>query len=307
MRRLIWIPMVLLLFPLSDSFGQGTDRITECSCVAFRLDDIQDYYLSQAQMEIISTFEARDTYLTIGVIGNHIGDDPTLVQFLKDRLDSDRFELDIANHGWNHEDFALLTLQEQSDLLEMSNAKISEHLEVQPTTFITPFNRMNEDTIAAMLENDLRVVSANVTGSYTPFVRNATDGALVYHFPTTAKTGDLNSDDTQWLGFGHEQTMTEINDSIGRYGYAVVMMHPQEFAARNGLEFQNAPDEDQLRELELLLDSVHAEGHQVVTLSELSRTAIVPEFPVQVLVAAGSLALLWFLGSYKRLVAGFWH
>ncbi|HKX80717.1 MAG TPA: hypothetical protein VJL54_00525, partial [Nitrososphaera sp.] len=84
-------------------------------------------------------------------------------------------------------------------------------------------------------------------------------------------------------------------------------MHPQEFAARNGLEFQNAPDEDQLRELELLLDNVQARGYQVVTLSELSRTAIVPEFPVQVLVAAGSLALLWFLGSYKRLAARFWH
>ncbi|MGI0015931.1 MAG: hypothetical protein ACREBU_21130, partial [Nitrososphaera sp.] len=45
--------------------------LPECQrCIAFRLDDIQDFYLTKSQMEIIRTFENRNTSLTIGVIGN---------------------------------------------------------------------------------------------------------------------------------------------------------------------------------------------------------------------------------------------
>src|SRR6185503_9544092 len=130
-------------------------QITSCNCVAFRLDDIQDYYLNQAQMQVIETFEERNASLTVGVIGNYIGNDLVLVNFLKEKIESKNFSLDVANHGWNHEDFALLSMQVQSALLSKSNDQIRNILGVQPSVFIAPFNRMDEDTLVAMAENGL--------------------------------------------------------------------------------------------------------------------------------------------------------
>jgi len=287
--------VALLMLPISSSHGQETDAIQDptlssCNCVAFRLDDIQDYYLNQAQEEIVRTFEKRNESLTIGVIGNFIGDDSLLVAFLKQRIHADPgFTMEVANHGWNHEDFTTFDRVQQSDLLSKSNERILQELGVLPEVFITPFNRMNNDTLVAMAENGIRVVSANLTNDRMPFVRNVTltgnDAVSVYHFPATAKTGDLNDDDTEWLGFGHQDTLRSIRTSMQEYGYALVTMHPQEYSVRDGLDYQNKVDEDQVRELELLLDAVHDEGYTVVTVSELARHVTVPEFSEYIAIA----------------------
>lgn len=274
--------------------------------MAFRLDDIQDYYLNQAQMQIIETFEQRNASLTVGVIGNYIGDDRVLVEFLKEKIGSKYFSLDVANHGWNHEDFTLFSKEEQSELLSKSNEQIQIELGVQPAVFIAPFNRMNDETLAAMVNNGLQTVTANLTESRSPFVRNVTGPAgvaAVYHFPATAKTGDLNADDTEWIGSNHEATMLEIYDSMGKFGYALVMMHPQEFSAREGINFQNVVDEGQLDELDLLLDSVDAKGYRIVTVSELPNHALVPEFSSYLLMAAAipiAISLTYRIAGKRR-------
>ena len=277
--------------------------------MAFRLDDIQDYYLNQVQMRIIETFEERNASLTVGVIGNYIGDDAALVNFLKEKIGSKNFSLDVANHGWNHEDFSILSMQQQSDLLSKSNDQIQDALGVSPTVFITPFNRMNDETLESMTENGLLTVSANMTEDHRPFVKNVTGPAgveAVYHFPATAKTGDLNADDTEWIGYSHEATMEEVNDSIDMFGYAVVMMHPQEFSARDGTTFQNAVDAGQMRQLDLLLDSVQAEGFGIVTVSELPNHATVPEFSNYLIIAAAiSIVMTLMYGLPAKLGAFF--
>ncbi|HEV8387623.1 MAG TPA: polysaccharide deacetylase family protein [Nitrososphaera sp.] len=313
MKELTWLAAVLLFLPLSDAYGQNQEisqsQITSCNCVAFRLDDIQDYYLNQPQMRIIETFEERNASLTVGVIGNYIGYDIVLVNFLKEKIGSKHFSLDVANHGWNHEDFTVFSMQEQSDLMSKSNDKIRNELGVQPSVFITPFNRMNEDTLVAMVENGLHTVSANVTEDHPPFVRNVTGPAgveAIYHFPSEAKTGDLNADDTEWLGSSHRDTMREINDSIDKFGYAVVTMHPQEYSVREGTSFQNIADSDQLGELDLLLDSVDAEGYEIVTISELPNHATVPEFSSYLLMAVViSIAISCMYGLSGKLGALF--
>src|SRR5437867_5245721 len=83
-----------------------------CNCVAFRLDDIQDYFLDQAQVKVVQLFREANASLTIGVIANHIGDDGMLVSFLRDSIENgDELGnqsgpvVEVANHGWNHEDF----------------------------------------------------------------------------------------------------------------------------------------------------------------------------------------------------------
>jgi hypothetical protein len=76
-----------------------------CSCVFFRLDDIQDYYLTNAQQSIINMFQEFKIPLTIGVIGNHFGQDKGMVNFIAEKESDTNWEMLITNHGYNHEDF----------------------------------------------------------------------------------------------------------------------------------------------------------------------------------------------------------
>lgn len=266
--------MLFLTVQVPSSYG--TDA---CHCVAFRLDDVQDFFLNQAQMGVIGTFEKKNASLTIGVIGNFIGDDMVLKDFLKKRIANGNLAFEVANHGWDHEDFTFFGKDQQSDLLFKSNNKIFEELGVMPRVFIAPYNQMNNDTLTAMAENSIYVLSANVTEDHPPFVRNMTgNGAVIYHLPATAKTGDLNEDNTRWLGIKHGETLSAVKTSMERYGYALVMMHPQEYSVRDGLNFQNAVDGEQIAELELLIDSIRDEGYAVVTISQLSNHPAIPEF-----------------------------
>jgi peptidoglycan/xylan/chitin deacetylase (PgdA/CDA1 family) len=308
-----------MIIPFQRSFAYRSTEgemqsSTSCKCVAFRLDDIQDYYLNQAQIEIINTFESKDASLTVGVIANYFGKDVALTDFLKKKLlnSSDSFE--IANHGWNHEDFTLLDKEDQSNLLDKSNDKISAVLGVKPAVFITPYNRMNNDTLTAMAENAIHIVSANVKDSAPPFIKNVTmnrvdqseSNVLIYHFPITAKTGDLNDDDTEWLGLNHVETLAEIRASMEEYGYALVMMHPQEFSMRDGPNYQNRVDREQLSELELLLDSLQGEGYTTVTISQLASSSTAPEFSnlFAVLIAPLVIALSKIVDMKKEKING---
>jgi hypothetical protein len=96
--------------------------------------------------------------------------------------------------------------------------------------------------------------------------------------------------------------MQKIEESIGRYGFAVVMMHPQEYSIRQGIDFQNAVDAGQLAELESLLDSVQSRGYRIVTIAELANQAVVPEFSAPLVMAASALGLMFW---YRRVASWF--
>jgi hypothetical protein len=59
--------------------------------------------------------------------------------------------------------------------------------------------------------------------------------------------------------------------SLQKYGYAVVVMHPQEYSIRNDLKYNNTVDENQIHELELLIDEVRSDGINVVTINEIPK------------------------------------
>lgn len=246
-------------------YSQQVYAIDSCNCVSFRLDDIQDYYLNKAQMEIINTFQKNNASLTVGIIGNYFGNDTVLVDFLKEKLEHDT-TLEIANHGWNHEDFTSFTKEEQSQLIKKTNEKTSKVLGVTPRGFIAPFNMINDDTLNALYENNLRYVSANVTQDIPPYeIKNKS----FYHLPASAFTGDLNSDNTYWLGSSHKETFAQIQSSLIKHGFAVVTLHPQEYSKRHGLNFSNEIDEIQIRELELLVNEINNSGFEIVTMNEI--------------------------------------
>jgi hypothetical protein len=57
---------------------------------------------------------------------------------------------------------------------------------------------------------------------------------------------------------------------MSKLGYAVVTMHPMEFASRTGTAYQNEVDDGQIHELELLMDDIHNAGFRIVTVSQVN-------------------------------------
>jgi peptidoglycan/xylan/chitin deacetylase (PgdA/CDA1 family) len=284
------ITTALIPFGNFLAYGQNDSEseipITQCKCVAFRLDDIQDYWLDNVQVGIIDTFVNNNASLTVGVIGNHFGGDQYVVSYLKSRLSNDihsgQVSLEIANHGWNHEDFTLFNKAEQSQLIAKTNQKLFSSLGVKPSVFIPPLNRLNDDTISAVLENDIHYLSGNITDypriTSLPSSGTVNASSVIYHLPSSVATGDLVDDDTEWQGFTHTQTLDGINDSVHKYGYAVVTLHPQEYSVRNGLLYDNVIDRAQMNELESVIKEVQNQKIPIVTISQISNYGEAPEF-----------------------------
>jgi len=243
--------------------------IQSCNCVAFRLDDIQGYWLNNAQIAVMDEFQRKDIPLTIGIIGGEkfqFGVDPKITDYVKNTL-SKNDTIRIANHGWNHEDFTMHNQKAQSELLKKSNQRISEILGVTPRVFIPPFNEFDDNTVAALQENHFTHFSPSLN-TYSPsdFPKNSS----LYVFPETATTGVIGKLGL-FEGVSSEETFEEIQKGMNVLGFAVVMMHPQEFSIIENKEYTNVVNGTQIRELESLLNKIHDEGLQIVFLEDIDK------------------------------------
>ncbi|TBR08895.1 MAG: hypothetical protein EPO62_05905 [Candidatus Nitrosotenuis sp.] len=237
-----------------------------CNCVAFRLDDIQDYFLNGAQTDILNTFEQKQASLTIGIIANVFGDDPKIVPLIKGALKDENFDLEVANHSWTHRVMTALTKDQQADDFAKSNKKIHDVLGVTPTTFIPPENLYDDNTIAIMKKNNFTQISSHTsTGQPPPFKKST-----LYYFPAATQTSILDRQEASWKVQPIDKVLDGINESLFNYGYAVVMMHPHEFSTYSDGVYQNKVNQTHVQQLGLLIDKVRSQGLKIVTIGEIS-------------------------------------
>ena len=247
-----------------DPLEENISEITSCNCVAFRLDDIQDYWINDVQIEVMNIFKERNIPITIGIIGNEIGEDTQIISYINQSIPSNLLE--IANHGWKHEDFTEYDKETQSQLIKNTNEQLQNIFGVTPTVFIPPYNEYNNDTISAMNENGITHFSSSTNIANPPYPMI---DAQLYSFPTGASTGELYLETSLFTGINHKLTLSQIQNDISEYGFAVVMMHPQEFSVIEGEEHLNQINWNQIRELELLLDRIKIEGLDIVPISKI--------------------------------------
>jgi peptidoglycan/xylan/chitin deacetylase (PgdA/CDA1 family) len=256
---------LLVICVIQTSYAQTQS----CRCVAFRLDDVQDFHLNNAQIAVMGLFEKKNASLTLGIIGNHIGNDPRLVNHLKEVMNhgiTNNSHIEIASHGWNHEDFRQFSKDEQSALMEQSIKKISTVLGVVPRTFIPPFDTFNNDTLDAAQRNGIHYFSASGQNDPPPYdFQNVT----VYHFPETAATGDIYSNGSNWFSYPHQQILDDVLASLDNQGFAVVVAHPQDHSIRKGEDIANKVDWQQIKEDDLLIDQIRNMGLKIVTIGEI--------------------------------------
>jgi peptidoglycan/xylan/chitin deacetylase (PgdA/CDA1 family) len=193
-----------------------------------------------------------------------------MVDFVKNKIEKQSFE--IANHGWNHENFTLFDKREQGYLMGKTNEKLYNIFGINSQVFIAPYNAVNNNTFLAAQENGITYISAGTTFDRPPY--DIKDKLTLYHLPQTTTTGDISANETSWIGYNHTKVFSEIRASINEYGFAVVTMHPQEYAIRDKLNYQNKVNDLQVKELQLLLDSIQNNGIRIVKISDIPSTTV---------------------------------
>ena len=301
-KLLIKSLVILLVFSIPTSFAQtGHDAETQmdtsiqesetisiqsCKCVAFRLDDIQGFWLNNAQIAVIDEFHNNKIPLTIGIISGEkfqFGKDSKITDYVQNLI-TENSTINIANHGWIHENFTDFDEKTQSEILKKSNERLFKILGVTPNVFIPPFNEYNENTIRALLENKFTHFSPSLITSSPPYLL---DDADLQKYPVTSSTGEIGESGL-FEGVHHKVTMKDIQTGLNSFGFAAVMMHPQEFSIIGDEGYTNVVNEHQILELKLLIDDIEEAGLEIVLLEEIgehvqSYELIVPKWFQKVL------------------------
>ena len=244
-----------------------------CNCVAFRLSNVQDYYLNDVQTSLIDLFDSKDAGLTIGVFGGSIGDDSKIVDQVNEKLS--KGNLLVANLGWELIDLTSLSEQEQNESIGNSKAKILDVFGIHSTTFIAPYSKFNDDTIKAIQANGMKYLSSSASSDP---VRDNFQNSIPSHIPYTLAIKNMiisePVEDKKTVG---EQAQMVLDD-LDEYGFAVVNIQSQDFAQNDG-KYQNLVDLGKLSDLDFLLGSLQNRGIDIVTLDKIPELVTPKKIP----------------------------
>ena len=263
----------------NEESSQDTELIPveSCNCVAFRFDDVQDYWLNDVQVQFMNTFVEKEIPLTIGIITGAFGDDTKVFNFVKEQNEKKIFE--IASHGAEHLPFTEFSKEQQNSQLKQSIQDIEEKLDVTPKTFIPPQNRFNEDTVQVTMDNGFTHFSSSLLhGESPPFPLK---GEKLYRFPEISTTGTFDPEKNIFVGVPHEETLSKTLEGLNTYGFAVIVSHPQEFSTIINGTYTNQANSLQIDELKKLIEKIQQEGINIVSISQIGidfQTELLPKW-----------------------------
>ncbi len=256
------------IFKNSENVLKKEKPFHTCNCIAFRLDDIQDYWLADTQVELIKLFSEKNIPLTIGIVGSNIGEDNRIVDIIKENLKKNTIE--IANHSWNNEVLTNLDKNTQEKYILDTNQNISKIFDVTPTTFIAPENRYDDGVIEILKTVGFSHFSSHIVEKSYPKI----DGESFFITPAVTETAVLDYAIGKWNISENEKIMKDIIKSLDDNGYAVIMMHPQDFSS-NEVEENSSPNQKLISNLRSLLDDVSQLDSKLVKITDIKPTTSV--------------------------------
>jgi peptidoglycan/xylan/chitin deacetylase (PgdA/CDA1 family)/3D (Asp-Asp-Asp) domain-containing protein len=258
------------------SYGNNGTAHTNCNCVVFRLDDIQDYWITSGQLALMDQFTSRNQSLTLGIIMGIIGNDSALVNKVREGSNSGLFEL--AVHGYNHTHYTGLSEEEQRNSMFDSNRKMSALFGNASEIFIPPHNAFNDDTISAMKQVGMKILNANYSSFDELELKGNNESQTlsselmqsknISYIPSSVSFKDYYGG--QYIQNSVENIFNNVTQSISTYGYAVIIFHPQDFMKidANGTVTE-ALDDNPLRDLSNLIDLILSNNIQIGSFSEI--------------------------------------
>ena len=265
------LAVAILLVGLAGTAKNASALSIGCNCVVFRLDDIQDSWIRDVQLVTLDTFLSTSTKVSPGIIMNAYGADDEIVKKMDQGKNSGLFEL--ALHGWNHVDYGRLSLADQKSTLADANAKLNAIHEQKSNIFITPYNSMNQNTLTAAKENELKIISADlVADGSPPFLPKTFPQANVNTVKSLPMTVDF-IDRSRLPGPNGKNIALladQIDASIANRGWAIMMLHPQDFASYSSdRKAQNVVNETQMSTLHDLVAKLKSDGRTITSFDKL--------------------------------------
>jgi len=267
---------VLIPEVIEDPNAIANESMSSCNCVAFRFDDVQDYWLNDVQIAYVNTFVEKNIPLTVGIITDSFGNDQKIINVIKDATSKNNVE--IASQGIGNAPFTDFSKQEQDNLLKQSIVEILNSIGVRPQIFVPPQNKYNDETKQVLIENKFTHLSSNILlGELPPF---PLEGEILYQFPETASTGKYSLEQNLFIGLPSNNTYSDTISSLKKYGFAVITSHPQEFSIIQNGTYTNQINKEQINELELLIQKLQLDGIRIVSIDKinLDSTTIIPQW-----------------------------
>jgi peptidoglycan/xylan/chitin deacetylase (PgdA/CDA1 family) len=265
------IPLIQYSYatPLSNMSGS-------CKCVVFRMDDIQDYWIRQGQIRPMDVFISKHQPLSLGLIMNAIGNDIRVMDEIQNGSRMGLFELAIS--GWNHTDYTKLSKEAQKSSLQQANEKMKGLFGNTSDIFLPPYDSFDNSTLDAMRQLSFKILSSDIS-KYAPdnikniFVDNAKahDGnqnQKIFQVPVMAYFQYFKGN--KWFKNSLDDILQSVTNSIDKYGYGVIALHPQNFMKldANG-NLTNTIDENEIKDLSNLIDSILSRNIKIVSFSQL--------------------------------------
>jgi peptidoglycan/xylan/chitin deacetylase (PgdA/CDA1 family) len=283
----LFLAVIIAVQSFSYTLAQKPYLPASCNCVVFRMDDIQDNYVDNAQIAAMNLFLSKNQPLSLAIIMNEIGEDLRIVGKVGEGSQTGLFELAI--HGWDHVDYTKLSESEQKSTLQMANQKMMKIFGNTSDIFVQPYGYFNNDTIKAMEELEIRILSA-ATFSENNFdegrsIFNYTDVRLssstenesslnaiqsIYHVP--AMVSFKGYENSRPVKVPLDEILSTVDDNIKRYGYSVIVFHPQDFmyTDENGRIIDDSSiDSTEFQDFTRLVDSILSKNIRITTLSEI--------------------------------------
>lgn len=245
------VAVILVIIPVSI---QAANKNNELPSVVIRVDDIQDFAFREAQLFLINKSITNEVPFSLAIIAGLFGQDNDLVESVKLATTQGT---EVTVHGWEHEDLTAFSLEEQSALLSRSRSRIKEVLGYDADVLVPPMFSFNEDTLTAMRDENYNVISTFIDLQSPGLIGNTVS------IPATVELSDFA--EGTWRMKSFEAIMAEISKSIHRYGYAVIVTHPQEFICGGELDPVNM-------DIFCLLLKTLKEDYLVKTLKDVGET-----------------------------------
>ncbi len=258
---------------VENTIGSGTFSSTQgsCKCVVFRLDDVNSNFLTKVQLNIMDQFISQNQSISLGLIMHRIDPTSTVVEKVKEGKQKGLFELDL--HGWDHVDYSQLSKEEQLGTLQQASDKMNTIFGQRSQIFIPPYNKFNGDTIGVLQSIGVRIFSSDTSADKNPyFIANGMNegrsNMILYHLPAMTSFKNDNGNGT-WIKVPIQTILNDVDDSVNRYGYAVVLLHPQNFAKMENKIFVDTVDENEIKDLSLLISQIKSEHLKITTFANV--------------------------------------
>ena len=261
-----------------------------CNCVIFQFNQVQDYYLNRPQVAVMDKFIQKNENVTLGVIGNFIGDDHKIIDKISEGRQKGNFE--IAINGWNYEPYSTKSVDIQKTALDVSKTKMQTLFEVDSLIFAPPYNTYDTNTLQAMKDLNMKIISSEFDKEdmfVTPhfYIDDGTyfkDTFGIYHLPPKIEyynvivPFDKNGNPlAKPIKIPLSTILSNVTTTIDTYGYAVVTLHPTDFSEYSGFIPKNTVNATEINDLDSLITDIHSAGF---TIKSFSTVTHLPNQPI---------------------------